>query len=70
MYRLFCGLLLFLLLLIVKSPLFRGTRIDASYGVMIMAIGIFSIGIFPQIHIPLVLPSYLIDAVLFLFGCF
>ncbi|WNS80625.1 hypothetical protein RRU94_24695 [Domibacillus sp. DTU_2020_1001157_1_SI_ALB_TIR_016] len=70
MYRLFFGLLLFLLLLIIKSPLFRGTRIDASYGAMIMAIGIFSIGVFPQLHIPLVLPSYLIDAVLFFIWLF
>ncbi|WP_050183824.1 hypothetical protein [Domibacillus robiginosus] len=65
MYRLLFGLFLFLLLLIVKSPLFRGTRIDASYGAMLMAIGIFFIGVFPQIDLALTLPSYIIDMSLF-----
>lgn len=70
MYRLVFGLFLFLLLLVVKSPLFRGTRIDASYGAMIMAIGIFFISVFPQIDLPLVLPSYIIDLSLFFIWLF
>lgn len=65
MYRFLFGLLLFFLFLIIKSPMIRGSRIDASYGAMIMAIGIFFIGVFPQFDMPLILPSYFVDLSLF-----
>lgn len=59
------ALFLFFFLLIVKSPIFRGNRIDSSYGAMVMAIGIFLIGVAPQFDIPFVIPAYLIDFSLF-----
>lgn len=62
--------LLFVLFLIIKSPMARGQRIDASYGAMIMAIGIFFIGVFPQLQIPFALPSYVVDISLFFIWLF
>ncbi|OLN21736.1 hypothetical protein BTO30_13275 [Domibacillus antri] len=65
MHRVILGLCLFFVLLIVKSPMVRGSRIDASYGAMIMAIGIFLIDAAPRFDIPFVFPAYLIDFSLF-----
>lgn len=65
LHRVIFALFLFFVLLIVKSPMFRGKRIDASYGAMVMAIGIFLIGVTPQFNLPFVIPAYLVDFLLF-----
>ncbi len=70
LHRVIFALFLFFVLLIVKSPMFRGNRIDASYGAMVMAIGIFLIGVAPQFDIPFVIPSYLVDFSLFVIWLF
>ncbi|OKL35698.1 hypothetical protein [Domibacillus mangrovi] len=65
MHRAIFTLLFFFVQLIIKSPMFRGSRIDASYGAMVMAIGIFLIGVAPQFDIPFVITAYVVDFSLF-----
>lgn len=54
----------------MKLPLFQGNRIDASNVAVVMAIGIFFMGITTRFSLSNELPAYVVDLLLFLFGCF
>ncbi|RBW68175.1 hypothetical protein [Bacillus taeanensis] len=62
--RVMVCMLLFGVLFVMKLPLFRGNRVDASYGALIMAVGIFFIGATTRFSFSMELPAYVVDFLL------